>query len=252
MNNQQIEQYRKILADAPEGATHVDNNGFYLLAGKIGFMEAINSNTDWDYSGASHSEVRALSDIKTIVAQQKRIAELEAEVSQSDEILAEHDLINYNLMEEQDKRIVELEQECVNAKNYINVCLDNSKKQLIKRITKLEKMIDDLHLELESKKQECYSRGERIAELEKERGELKNYIGVFLDSIAELETYNLGLANESCVQQKRIAELEKLVDAVLDVEHERGGALHVSGQFIYKTPESVFKLAKQLRQQVKG
>jgi hypothetical protein len=42
---------------------------------------------------------------------EKRIAELEAEVSQSDEILAEHDLINYNLMEEQDKRIAELEKE---------------------------------------------------------------------------------------------------------------------------------------------
>ena len=51
----------------------------------------------------------------------------------------------------------------------------------------------------------------------------------------------------NCLYAK-IAELEKLVDAVLDVEHERGGSLHASGQFLYKTPESVFKLAKQLRE----
>jgi hypothetical protein len=31
------------------------------------------------------------------------------------------------------------------------------------------------------------------------------------ERIKELETYNLGLANESCAQQKRIAELENFV-----------------------------------------
>ena len=37
----------------------------------------------------------------------------------------------------------------------------------VKTIVEQQKRIDDLHSELESKKQECYSRGERIVELEK-------------------------------------------------------------------------------------
>ena len=63
---------KEILNNAPEGATHVDNNGFYLKAGKSGFMEPDDSGVDWDYDCASHSEVRALIDIR-------RIAELEIE-----------------------------------------------------------------------------------------------------------------------------------------------------------------------------
>ena len=67
MNNQEI------LDNAPEGATHVDNCGFYLKAGKSGFMEPDNLSNDWDYEYSNHSEVSSLTDIK-------RIAELEQEV----------------------------------------------------------------------------------------------------------------------------------------------------------------------------
>jgi len=67
MNNQEI------LDNAPEGATHVDNNGYYLKAGRSGFMEPSDCGLDWDYDYANHTEVRSLADIA-------RIAELECEL----------------------------------------------------------------------------------------------------------------------------------------------------------------------------
>ena len=74
--------------------------------------------------------------------------------------------------------------------------------------------------------------------------------------IDELEHYNLGLANESCAQQKRIAELENhqcdLVYAILSIEHERGGSLGADGQFYYRAPESLFNKAKRLKEQDSG
>lgn len=61
---------QEILDNAPEGATHVDNNGYYLKAGRSGFMEPSDCGLDWDYDYANHTEVRSLADIE-------RIAELE-------------------------------------------------------------------------------------------------------------------------------------------------------------------------------
>ena len=58
---------QEILGNAPEGATHVDNNGYYLKACKSGFMEPSDSWVDWDYDYANHCEVRSLVDIKRIV-----------------------------------------------------------------------------------------------------------------------------------------------------------------------------------------
>lgn len=40
--------------------------------------------------------------------------------------------------------------------------------------------------------------------------------------------------------------LKALQSEILKVEHERGGSLGVDGQFYYKVPESVFKMAKKL------
>ena len=60
MNNQEI------LDNAPEGATHINNCGFYLKAGKSGFMEPDNLSNDWDYEYSNHSEVSSLADIKRI------------------------------------------------------------------------------------------------------------------------------------------------------------------------------------------
>ena len=48
----------------------------------------------------------------------------------------------------------------------------------------------------------------------------------------------------------RIAELELFLDRMLKIEYSRGGSLDASGQFMYKTPESIFKQAKQLREGV--
>ena len=42
-------------------------------------------------------------------------------------------------------------------------------------------------------------------------------------------------------ERLRVLQLE-----ILKVEHERGGSLGVDGQFYYRVPESVFKMAKQL------
>lgn len=50
---------------------------------------------------------RLIGDIDTC---KERIVELEVEVSQSDEILAEHDLINYEIIINQSERIAELEE----------------------------------------------------------------------------------------------------------------------------------------------
>lgn len=61
-----------------------------------------------------------------------------------------------------------------------------------------------------------------------------------LRTIADLQTI--------VEQQKRIVELELFLDRILEIEHSRGGSLDVSGQFMYKTPESIFKQAKQLRE----
>ena len=61
--SEQIEQYRKIIADAPEGATHADYNGIYY------FPEC------YEYAGIPAA--RDLEDIRTIVKQHDRIAELE-------------------------------------------------------------------------------------------------------------------------------------------------------------------------------
>ena len=57
---------QEILDNAPEGATHIDNNGFYLRAGKSGFMEPSDCGLGWDYDYANHTEVRSLADIKLI------------------------------------------------------------------------------------------------------------------------------------------------------------------------------------------
>ena len=51
--------------------------------------------------------------------------------------------------------------------------------------------------------------------------------------------------------RKENAELENqqcdLVYALLSIEHEKGGALGVDGQFYYKVPESLFKKAEELK-----
>lgn len=62
---EQIEQYREILNNAPEGATHADYNGIYY------FPEC------YEYAGIPAA--RDLEDIRTIVKQHDRIAELERE-----------------------------------------------------------------------------------------------------------------------------------------------------------------------------
>jgi hypothetical protein len=87
----------------------------YVLRKKVEQLEIDNKN----YRGCSRNP----DDIK-------RIAELEEEVSQSDEILAEHDLINYNLMEEQDKRIAALEAEIRKLRNGNDVYFDPSTRDL--------------------------------------------------------------------------------------------------------------------------
>jgi hypothetical protein len=70
MNNQEI------IDNAPEGATHIDNCGFYLKAGKSGFMAPDNLSNDWDYEYSNHSEVSSLADIKRIVELEKALDKL--------------------------------------------------------------------------------------------------------------------------------------------------------------------------------
>jgi len=70
MNNQEI------LDNAPEGATHIDNCGFYLKAGKSGFMEPDNLSNDWDYEYSNHSEVSSLADIQRIVELENKNAKM--------------------------------------------------------------------------------------------------------------------------------------------------------------------------------
>jgi uncharacterized protein Yka (UPF0111/DUF47 family) len=106
------------------------------------------------------------------------------------------------------QKIEKLEKERGELKNYIDICLDNSKEQLIRRITKLEKMIDDLHSELYSKKQECYSRGEHIAELEKANNTLHKLM------VSGEKRGDAKATEDYLTMTKRIAELEKEHDAI--------------------------------------
>jgi hypothetical protein len=73
MNNQEI------INNAPEGATHVENNGYYLMACSNGFMEPESSGVDWDYGYASHCEVRSLADIKRIVELEAYLQKVQAD-----------------------------------------------------------------------------------------------------------------------------------------------------------------------------
>ena len=57
----------------------------------------------------------------------------------------------------------------------------------------------------------------------------------------------VALRDEVAKKDERIAELEKLVDAVLAVEHKRGGSLNCFGELIYKAPERIFLLAETLK-----
>jgi DNA repair exonuclease SbcCD ATPase subunit len=94
VNNQQIEQYRKILeCKFPSNINHVGqvDGHFFLMTNSVG-------------------TIHNLADIQEIVEQAEQIAEL---------------------------------------KNYIDVCLDNSKEQLIKRIAELEKERDELNEKFE-------------------------------------------------------------------------------------------------------
>ena len=86
---------QEILDNAPEGATHIDNNGFYLRAGKSGFMEPSDCGLGWDYDYANHTEVRSLADIKLI-------AELDKE-----------------------RDIRDLEQQAKGLENYVSKCMGN-------------------------------------------------------------------------------------------------------------------------------
>jgi hypothetical protein len=73
--------------------------------------------------------------------------------------------------------------------------------------------------------------------------------------IAELETYNLGLANESCAQQKRIAELEEECD-IRDLEQQAKGIEWVLACRELNLSEgevhTLMDKCNQLRQHAKG
>ena len=106
MSLEQYEEAKAILAGAPDGATHVDNNGFYLMAAKSGFMDLCDDGRDWDYDYANHCHVNALSDIKTLCAQYERIAELENALATSFEFLSLSRPLD-NLFYENHKHLIE-------------------------------------------------------------------------------------------------------------------------------------------------
>jgi len=72
---------RQILDNAPEGATHIEilapTNVYYLKKYKNGMGYDIFLSNKWVISMSVISYARSLSDIKTIVEQQKRIEQLE-------------------------------------------------------------------------------------------------------------------------------------------------------------------------------
>ena len=90
-----------------------------------------------------------------------------------------------------------------------------------------------------------------IAELEKNLGLIKLGIEQQHEQLISCETALDERNDKVSLQASMIAELELFLDRMLEIEHSRGGSLDVSGQFMYKTPESIFKQAKQLREGVK-
>lgn len=71
-----------------------------------------------------------------VTKKSKRIAKLELEVSQSNEILAEHDLINYKIINNQSERITELKRKLKIARSFIPI------KDVVKYSMKLDKLKD--------------------------------------------------------------------------------------------------------------
>jgi len=77
MIEQQYKANKAILANAVDTATHVDNEGDYWNMGNDDEPSFFNSvDGVWDYC-ETEAPLRKLSDIKTLCAQYKRIAELE-------------------------------------------------------------------------------------------------------------------------------------------------------------------------------
>ncbi len=75
---------QEIIDNAPEGATHVDNNGFYLSAGKSGYMtmEDYDGGRDWDYAHADLCHTRSLADIKEIEQLKAELVTAKAELDE--------------------------------------------------------------------------------------------------------------------------------------------------------------------------
>ena len=80
-----IEQYRKIIADAPEGATHVSHNFvFYKVDDNTPYDVMVwwARGEEWIDSEIDHLTT-PLDKLRTIIAQHDRIAELERDLEQA-------------------------------------------------------------------------------------------------------------------------------------------------------------------------
>jgi len=107
---------QEIIDNAPEGATHVDNNGYYLKASKSGFMEPSDCGIDWDYDYANHTEVRSLADIARIVELEKERDALRVEC---------YELGQYNDALETNRPIRDLEQQAKGVEDSVEWLVTN-------------------------------------------------------------------------------------------------------------------------------
>ena len=79
LTHEQIEQYREIVKNAPKGATHVDA-GEYMRHVVRGDWQWFSVISGWSDETKPEGLTQSLDNLRTIIAQHDRIAELEREL----------------------------------------------------------------------------------------------------------------------------------------------------------------------------
>ena len=121
MTEQEYKQAKQVLADAPRGATHVDDEDY--LKGSKGKTFALWMNNAWCFYAKASKNARSLSDIRTIVEQYEEIQAYKAKVAELEKEVADHkaniDHLMNNCHRFTDKRLQEhnLEQQARGIKD---------------------------------------------------------------------------------------------------------------------------------------
>ena len=105
---EQIETLKQIVADAPEGWTHIEQlastKQYYMKKLKNGRGYQTWLNSEWVCIAVS-GNVRSRKDIETIIAQHEMIAELEKQLKDASDFLARLNLAYLAISQKLDKKL---------------------------------------------------------------------------------------------------------------------------------------------------